>query len=425
MAQVWLLLGAALAQYVPEFPPTPPLSPIADISSPLPLPSPQVPQPTSGYSFPPSSESKTAESSPIPTENISPARRSTSGSLTRVSSQPPSTRRLTPTSSTSSSPRHLPIALPSTTPRRSSFFGRRESIDIGSMPSAGMFRRPSLPPSVSNLTASSPVDRSTPSLRHVGEGVLDDSDSSGSDEDEGEETAGNSSDDGVLAVVPPELSALRAGPVPSPLSRGHQAWTEDEDDGEKADEDDDDTSSPSPQSSTDSDSHGSSSSDERAKSSKAVRKGSIHFKARSRSSTLASLVAPHPRPLAHQDSHASIRTVTGPENSIREPEEIGSNETNAPTQTDFQDAPVVHSRQKSLSISEAVVNSSQTPPAITNEPKPQVAESPDANDLTERRIEIIRIDDQKFKDATFLALQSALEDFAELVCILYICDIFR
>ena len=128
-AQVWLLLGAALAQYAPDLPPTPPQSPrkpSKNLSAPSGLlQSPHQPQPLSSYSFPSSTSNRPVDFSPAVSQKVSPVTtRSTSGSVSR----PPSyshanatSRRLTPTSSTSSSPRHLPVSLPPVTPRRSSF----------------------------------------------------------------------------------------------------------------------------------------------------------------------------------------------------------------------------------------------------------------------------------------------------------------
>ncbi|KDR78745.1 hypothetical protein GALMADRAFT_244288 [Galerina marginata CBS 339.88] len=418
-AQVWLLLGAALAQYVPTYPPTPPQSPP---KVPTHLASPSVPQtsphpPISGYSFPPSSSTKAPDTSPSIGRRMSAPRRSTSGSLSRMSSYvaTASTRRLTPTSSTSSSPRHLPVSLPPVTPRRASFFGRRDSVDPTTL---GLSRRPSLPTS-SLMTAGSPGDKSTPSLRHVGEGVLDDSDSSGSEEGdaEGEETPGaNSSEDEAAPLSSPAPTAPRtaAVPIPSPLSRiaGHQAWTEDEDDGGR---DDDDASSPSPQSSTDSESHGSSSPTKPSTSMKTRRRNSNHFKTRSRSSTIASLTVPQPRPLIHQDSQSSIRTVTVGDTSFRDQDGDGADGEPAPrSHTHTQDVRMSHSRQKSQTVAELVFNASKAAPAapVTTH-ESCVEESSDDSHWTERQMEDIQREDSRFRETTLGALEVALEEFAE------------
>ncbi|KAH9481800.1 GATOR complex protein WDR24 [Psilocybe cubensis] len=420
-AQIWLLLGASLAEYIPAHPPTPPPSPPTiptDPPAPTTQLSPSISTNLTGYSFPTSSTNKSAELSPSIPQRISPARRSTSGSLSRVSSHTPSSstsRRLTPTSSTSSSPRHIPLSLPPVTPRRASFFGRRESIDSSSVPHPSMLRRPSIPPSLA-ITASSPGDRSTPSLRHVGEGVLDDSDSSGSEEDpEGEETAAANSSDGEgvnTSRSEQTQTAPRNIPTPSPLSRiaGHQAWTEDEDDGGTDHEDD--AYSPSPQSSTDSDSHGSSSPDTRSKSVKATRRGSNHYKSRSRSSTVASLAAPPPRPLSRQNSRSSIRTVTGPDAPARDQEDSNSVHRQGPPVNPAQDPKTGHHRHKSTTVSEMIANSTKpSTPAV------RVVDIPAQTDvdiqMTERRIEIIKLDDNRFKATTLKALERALEQFAE------------
>ncbi|KAF8150924.1 hypothetical protein B0H34DRAFT_156740 [Crassisporium funariophilum] len=420
-AQFWLLLGTCLSQYIPSYPPTPPLSPplkSKKVPSPL-IPenlSPKPPSVTAGYSFPPSLH-KTSGSPSSLDHKMSPGRRSTSNSdLSRIVSASTSTsRRLTPTSSTSSSPRLLPIGLPPSTPRRPSFFGRRESVDSGVSRHSSMLRRPSL--SVTPGQSLSPSDRGTPSLRHVGEGVLDDSDSSGSDEDEeGDQTPGvNSSDEesGLRPLISPGLTAPRAFPTPSPLSRvvGQQTWTEDEADGEDGiNDDDDDASSPSPQS-TDTESDGSTSPNKRPMQAKLLRRNSGRVKSRSRSSTVASLAAPTSRPLIHQDSRSSIRTVTAGEAPFRDQEESNLFEPESSPRHPQRDFRPGHGRQKSQALSELVFNG---PKAI---PSPDEVyhhdDPPDENLLSERRIEIIRLEEMRFRKTTLGALQEALEDFAD------------
>lgn len=418
-SQVWLLLGASLAQYIPEYPPTPPLSPprpAKKVLSPLITQNPSQATPASGYSFPPSLSTKTTDSV-TSGHKISPGRRSTTESLSRISSHTPSSstsRRLTPTSSTSSSPRHLPISLPPGTPLKSYPFGRRESADSGVFTNSALLRRPSLP--VPPLQSSSPVDRSTPSLRHVGEGVLDDSDSSGSEEEEageGEETANANSSDEELDLRPltsPVLTAPRMIPAgPSPLSRiaSHQVWTEDEDDPAR---DDDDASSPSPQS-TETESNSSGSPDTRFRSAKARHKSSTQMRTRSRSSTVASLAAPQVRPLTHHQSHSSIRTVTAAETSLN-PDDNQDVEVPS-THQHPQAAQSGHSRQKSQAISELALINSKPTPVIPNELVPE--QRLDETHLTERRIDIIQMEERKFRDTTLDALRDALEEFADEV----------
>lgn len=418
-SQVWLLLGASLAQYIPEYPPTPPLSPppsAKKVLSPLMTQNSTQATPASGYSFPPLLSTKTTD--PVTSSHkISPGRRSTTESLSRMSSHTPSSstsRRLTPTSSTSSSPRHLPISLPPGSPLKSYPFGRRESVDSGVFANSASLRRPSL--SVPPLQSSSPVDRSTPSLRHVGEGVLDDSDSSGSEEEEagdGEETANANTSDEELdlrLLASPVLTAPRIIPAgPSPLSRiaSHQVWTEDQDDPAP---DDDDASSPSPQS-TETESNSSGSPNTRSRSAKVRHKSSTQIRARSRSSTVASLAAPQARPLTHHQSHSSIRTVTAIEASLNHDDD---QEAEVPsTHQHPQAAHSGHSRRKSQAISELALNNSKPTPVIPDEPESE--QRLNESHLTERRIDIIQMEEKKFRDTTLDTLRAALEDFADEV----------
>ena len=409
-SQVWLLLGASLAQYIPEYPPTPPLSPrppAKKVLSPLITQNPPQTTPASGYSFPPSLSAKTTDSV-TSGHKISPGRQPTTESLSRMSSHTPSSstsRRLTPTSSTSSSPRHLPISLPPGVPLKNSPFGRRESVDSGVFTHSALLRRPSLP--VPPLQSSSPVDRS---MRNVGEGVLD-SDSSGSEEEEagdGEETANaNTSDDelGLRSLTSPVSTGLRMIPAgPSPLSRiaSHQMSTEDDDDPVR---DDDDGPSPSPQS-TDTESDSSGSPGSRSTPAKVRRKTSTQIRTRSRSSTVASLTAPQSRALTHHESHSSIRTIMAAENQ----DDIQDVELPL-THQHPQVAHSGHSRQKSQAISELALNNSKSKPVIPNEPERRL----DEIHLTERRIDIIQMEEKRFRDTTLNALRGALEEFADKV----------
>lgn len=275
-----------------------------------------------------------------------------------------------------------------------------------------MHRRPSLP--VTPLQGTSPSERSSSSMRHIGEGVLDDSDSdesefAGDGEDEGEETYGaNSSDDeyndgtngqGVGNRVPlVGLSAPRPFPTPSPLSRvmRRRAWTEDEDgdgnaesdenrsrdsDADDSDVDDGhemfkevnegDEYTPSSHS-TGSDSTGEDKGDDRplqkrprgSSNARPRRWGSTHSKTRSRSSTVASLAAP-PRVLTHHDSQSSIRTVTaaGGDTPLKDraDEREGGDSTANTTDTAMRyrspaDVTVVHTRVKSHTALDLVLN---------------------------------------------------------------------
>jgi hypothetical protein len=149
------------------------------------------------------------------------------------------------------------------------------------------------------------------SLRHVGEGTLDDSDSDKSDENNME------GEDGRLAS---HVVASKAAPVnPSPLSKigwtdeGSDVFEDDEDEGEHEDEDEDDAS-PSP-CSTNSDYGGSDDAHlPHVHRSPNVRVRKARSKTRSRSSTVAMLAAP---PMGRRGSPTSVRTVMA--ESLRKP----------------------------------------------------------------------------------------------------------
>jgi WD repeat-containing protein 24 len=370
-----------------------------------------------GYSFPASYGPK-AEPSPF-SFKISPGRRSNSnGELSKMvvhNGSVSTSHRLTPTSSTSPSPRHLPLPLPSSTPRMPSQVGRRASVDSNASNHSSTFRRTSM--SMYLGSNASPTERSASNLRHVGEGVLDDSDSSSpkSDEegDEADETAGvKPSDPEILRPAhSPLLPSLRTMTAPSPLSRvaGRHAWTEDELEGEG--NDDDNASSPSPQS-TDTDSNVRSSSKNRRVSRVSRRNSGV--KSRSRSATAASLSGP-PRPSTiRQNSRTSIRTViageTSPSNGIQP-------ENSSP----YQRSVGGHGRQRSLAISELMLNGVKLAPAVDQEER---IDLPDDSRLSERRIEAIVMEETRFKETTLCALREALEVFAEEVCLLATMDSF-
>ncbi|KAG2077771.1 hypothetical protein BDR04DRAFT_1064549 [Suillus decipiens] len=275
---------------------------------------------------------------------------------------PPNSRNLTPASSTSSSPRHIPTSLPPTPALPPSAImtpatPRRPSVLISTAVQAqGHARRPSVYKRTSAAHSESPstpsISASDRSLRHVGEGALDDSDSSdGSENCVVVSANAQDSHSENERDVPPDiprrpmmlksrsLSMGRTGPVhPSPLSRlAGQRWTEDEDGGGKEDEDDE--ASPSP-GSTDSDGEGHSGRD--SEGSTRLRKVGVkaasvtktrsrknstvkRLKSRARSATVAVLAASLPSPaqsasesshLVKQASCSSIRTVTA--GSVRE-----------------------------------------------------------------------------------------------------------
>ncbi len=439
MAQVWSLLGAAMSDYLPGDTQSSANSASNDPEKKIH----NAENPASNlteYVFPASLSSGYARDASSH-QKISPGRRSTGGSIIRMPSHSVSRHR-TPASSASPSPRHPPVSLPPITPRRPSIFTRRNSADTGR---AAMSRQPSVSLGNSNAHShsASPSDRSTP--RHVGEGVLDsDSSSSGSDGDgEGDETAGvNSTDD--ESGFKPHISPGSGGPgsttssvlkpltTPSPLSRASSnMWNVNVDEfkrvhGENDDEDDLDTS-PSPQSTSDTETDLMKSISSRkllglrsrshSSSIKRTKRPSVGrlTKSRSRSSTVASLAAQpqRPKPLMHQDSHSSIKTVTACETSFHE-QHNGDIRADLDPPGQNEESRPGHSRQKSTPISEFMLNSRKKGANSKDYDKEDEAFL-EKSRLTERRIELIRADDRRFKITTLIALKETLEEFAEEV----------
>ena len=429
-AQVWLLLGASIASYLPNDSQNSRSSSRHDsgqIRS-----SSEDASHLTEYAFPSSLVTRNVSSSAL--HKKSPGHISIGKSIKRMSRSASTSRHLTPASSASPSPRNAYITLPPISPRRASFF-RRDSADRIST-----IRRPSLAVSLGgpvglNNNNGSPSDKSSPSLRHVGEGVLDDDSDSGSSEGDGEreEIADmHSTDDEHVSKTHESpgfgLGSLWPSEPSSPLSqitRG-QPWRDgnglrNEDNGDDADED----TSPSPQSTSEqeTDSQGfimhrkSSGSQSRCR----VRKtsnGKIS-KQRSRSSTVASLAAPvipRPKLLAHQDSHSSIRTVTAAETSALDP----STEAVRPWQNGGggggggggeQDNRLGHRKQRSVPVSEFMFNSSAKMLNLND----HCVEFATENLATERRIEIVRAEDKRYQEITLKELKKVLEEYSEEV----------
>ncbi|KAI0819575.1 hypothetical protein BC628DRAFT_1491791 [Trametes gibbosa] len=373
-AQTWFLLESLLIDL--SMPPTPPLSPPASTHS---LPH-SVSAPATTPTTHPVSSSTTLPQRAMPTDlshlpiqkDSSPGSRSkySDERYTRSKSSHRSPHGGTPTSSTASSPRKVSTTLP-TVP--AAIFARRESgagLPTPIRPHLQTPRRQSFgTQSILSGHSESPSESLRNSFRHVGEGALDDSDSSEDASDhevtEGRDDARAHSDrDGETIThstsVPTSGSAFASTSSPSrtpsvssaflhrsktaqpsPLSHvaGKQAWTEDE----KEDED-----TPSPASTSEESSEGEEgdeyevSGDERAIAStpasalgsqrtstaRRARRGSARERKRSRNSTVASfvatipapMIAPPPSPLAQspnprrlvarQESTSSVRTVT-------------------------------------------------------------------------------------------------------------------
>ncbi|KAJ8489981.1 hypothetical protein ONZ51_g2575 [Trametes cubensis] len=329
-AQTWSLLESLLIDL--EMPPTPPRSPPTPANPPL-------PHSVSAPAAIPTVTTVQKDSSPASLSKHSDEKynRSTSGHR--------SPRKITPTSSTASSPRKSSTGLPSVP---AAIFARRES-GAGLPPPMrprlpSSFRRPSFSTqSILSGQSESPSDGLRNSLRHVGEGALDDSDSSESGSERGGVDGTSESrefsdheDDFSTHMVSSRASSAaylnRATTAhPSPLSRvaGKYTCTEDE-------RDDEDSPTPGTTSESsdgepydDEDDSG----DDRVIASmpastvpsrrpslvRGKRRSSTRSKTRSRSSTVASLAVgsvsapqtPYPgRRVARQESRSSIRTVT-------------------------------------------------------------------------------------------------------------------
>ncbi|KAJ7125451.1 hypothetical protein C8R43DRAFT_1030196 [Mycena crocata] len=422
VGQMWSLLASSLTTLVPELPPTPPQSP-PPASSALPTSLSAPAAIASNYSFPPVNNSNTGDSA-------ADAGKSPGRSSEPRSSSTSTSRKLTPTSSSASSPRFHVGSLPPVTPRppsRSAYMGRRQSGDSGVIRRPAHYRRLSMSISMSLPSSSSASPNNT---RHIGEGALDDSDSSSSGSagstglDVGDEMTidgGAPSSDDDSADISPSLLPTRitTASQPSPLSKivGLQRWPEDEEGAANNDEDEE-ASTPSPMS-TDTDK----SSDEggnsrfnrlksprrhqksKSGSSTGRRRSATHLKSRSRSSTLASLPATaFTRTLVHQSSHSSILTVTAGETSFQDAANTGGIKAED-TLRDIQ----AHRRQKSQAVSDFVLDQKE----VMDEHKLNDLPSIDESKLTERRMEFVHTEEDSIRDMTWEILRETMECFAD------------
>ncbi|KAJ7343384.1 hypothetical protein DFH08DRAFT_225357 [Mycena albidolilacea] len=422
VAQTWLLLASCLTSLVPELPPTPPQSPPPLMPSVLPG---SVSAPAaiaSNYSFPP------VPSDSVANTNSSPGRNSSKASSHEArSSTASSSRKLTPTSSNASSPRLQVGSLPHVTPRPMSrpYMGRRQSGDsgVGGSRRPSHYRKPSMASSLPMAGGASPSN-----TRHIGEGALDDSDSSSSGSgastgvDVGDEMTldgGAPSSDDDSAVVSPSLMPARmmTASHPSPLSKiaTLQHWPEH--DGEVLDNvDDEEASSPSPMStdtdkSTDEDGDLRFKSPRRRQKSKSVGSGSrrrsaTRLKSRSRSSTLASLAAPaFSHTLVHKSSRSSILTVTAGDTSFPD----ANNVTGLKAEETLRDIRPIHRHQKSQAVSDFLLDQKE----VMEEGKLKDLGSIDESKLTERRMEFVHAEEDSIRTLTWEILREALESFSD------------
>ncbi|TFK20632.1 WD40 repeat-like protein [Coprinopsis marcescibilis] len=395
--QTWSLMASAFTSFIPPPLPTLPASPRTKTRKGLPIILQPPATPANGYSFPPV---PTPGSDSLPRR--SPAHKSRSLSSTNSNSRSRSVsmnRHLTPSSSKSNSPLHIPNNLPPITPSRSTF-SRRESVDSGVLRHPSTGRRPSISGPSGSYVASPGEKPSSASLKHVGEGALDSSSSSEEEPLTSETGLSNLFDEGIFNNLTSPLVTLgKPVATPSPLSRvvGQNRWTEDEDDGDLDKDDEDETSSPSPRS-TDTESDRSSSTSRRRAKFRAKR-NSFRIKTRSRSSTLASLPASGSSRLFRRESLNSIRTVTAMESNKDEDESRSLHREE--TIMDLG-----HRRQKSCVVSDP--------------PHGELLKEDDGFDASQshverskRHLEIIRAEEQRFKNSAWDIVKKALEGFAE------------
>ncbi|KAF6744332.1 hypothetical protein DFP72DRAFT_1078873 [Ephemerocybe angulata] len=398
-SQVWRLLAVSLADCIPQTP-GPNQQPLSSVDPGI-----RFPSAPGNYSFPPVPN----ETSQPMANKWSPGNRSSSHvNQIAARSRSPSTsapHRLTPSSSKSSSPVHLTMGLP-VTPNRTSMFNRRQSIDsgVGSQRHPSAFRRPSL--AVLQNTAS-PSERGVlTSLRHVGEGALDDS--SSSDGLEGDETVGAPSDDEQRNLSRQLLSptALKPFPAPSPLriSRVPEQAQISEDEYN----DEDEASSPSPRS-TDTESDRSTSSRREAKSRSSSSRRVYHkLKSRSRSPTIASLPAP-PRPI-HQDPHSSIRTVTAGEGYVKERERDQAEMRPPPPLLEERSVGGAYGHRRHQSIPVQGYIQEMGP---ESEEEGGYSANLGETQVSNRGMDAIRAEERRFWEIAWSALRKALDDFLD------------
>ena len=337
-----------------------------------------------------------------------------------------------------------PVLPPTTTMTPTTVVQRRPSILVPTASLAhGHVRRPSV---YARVTPSAPSESpsvasaSDRSLRHVGEGALDDSDSS--DGGASESAASEVEPYVELAPAPPprrtgvskarSMSVGRGVAHPSPLSRlaGQQQWTEEEDEGEggarlgsgsvvrpalgmRRRHVEDDEASPSP-GSTDTDGERSDNSEgedrDRIVATKArsvtrtrSRKNSSanvrRFKNRSRSSTVASLAAPLLSPAR------SSRSVPPPMGSPKHP----------PSRAVMQ-------RAGSPSSVETVIAASirdQENEVVTEDPGKHVTVAKEPAcwaEMSHRRKVAVVEEEGQLREVGWRALREALEEYADQVC---------
>ncbi|KAF7973520.1 hypothetical protein HWV62_14940 [Athelia sp. TMB] len=415
LAQAWLLAGSLLSDILP--PPTPPPSPPR-------YPITVIPSLPHSVSAPAAIPNVHTLGKPTlePTGRASSSEPATkkgvlTGTQGQNSASPSRTasRHATPASSQPTSPHRGHVSLPPSTPasrRPSAPLDRRASSTTTSSSSRRMSSYNSQGrPSMSSLTGEGDSPKGHHSHRHVGEGALDDSDSSGSDE---RHTNGGSSDEesNLRPLISPHLSTRVVPATPSPLSHVavQQHWTEDEGTNES-----DESSSPSP-GSTDTES-GDSNAEARPQGSRSnsslSRSRRNSRQSRSRSSTVASLPASsllqiRKPPLVKQGSSSSIRTVLAGEGVAPVPEEAeyGSSRGHDSSTMSLRS----RKRQSHGASSEYMPN---TPEIQVERPLSPERVSERVQKIDEKRWLKITAQESRFRELGWTTLREALDRFAD------------
>ncbi|KAJ3718424.1 hypothetical protein C8R42DRAFT_144193 [Lentinula raphanica] len=409
-AQIWTLVGASLSNMIPDPPARPTLknNMTHSVSAPAVI----------SYGLPADNRSSPGSRSARGSEKTSSIynHQLYTRSLSRTSG---GRNRPTPSSSNNTSPRHGLTSLPPITPmtgRLPGYLGRRSSIDLGinGVPS----RRPSTYQRPSTSYSASP---SSSSLKHVGEGALDDSDSSPSSEEKLESKETFFDDEERKTRVSPAIVASRIS-HPSPLSRvaGQNQWKGNE--GEQDDEDDDDEDSASPRSTDSEASNRVNASLSRAmtlSNRRFMRRSSTSlttkrvFKSRSQSATLHAStssvrsssrlsVSSQQKPLVRQDSHSSIRTVTAGGDSLYRGDQNGGVASLKAEETvkNLRSVSIQEHKQKTAMPSETI-GGGVDGGALTSVIR------------TQRHSDIVEEEEHRMRSIVWDLLQQKLEDIAD------------
>ncbi|KAI0317396.1 hypothetical protein OF83DRAFT_146560 [Amylostereum chailletii] len=438
-AQTWSFMQSLYTPPAPSFEglPTPPLSPLP-LKSPVPLPHSHsapaaIPTVFSGTRLSASPSARQMTIDPyLPRK--SPMHSPLGYTPPLPSSQSPSPQRAsTPMSATMPSPVSAISSLSASTPSR--IFPRRPSNAgfLSSRPRASSSYTSRLP-----ISSPSPVpsEASTRSLRHVGEGALDDSDSSSEESAQSDD----SKDPYEPTPRPPSVggSAIRnPAQQPSPLSRvtsqqSSQSGTEKEVDEDEEEDGDEDTPSPA---STDSDSDASRSGSVRliASASGAARrsrprKGSVFratSKSISRTRTRAAISVPNlpsgstsrpppleTRPMLRRASRSSMRTVTAGDASMGEVDQEGGGSVTEGQVGLGHGGPASSPRSRRIPSGETQPESLFSPASGAG---PQAARRDSSDGVkSARAAEAIREREERMREMGWRALSRALEGYAEL-----------